>query len=107
MVETGHVTVSVSFLIIAASLYTRMMALSGVPQYLVGEIAGAGQGPYGFLACYILLVVIMGCFIDSRSILLIVLTPMLLIASGFDLHPIRSANRRVEKVGVSTCRSRG
>src|SRR3546814_349124 len=53
MVETGHVTVSVSFLIIAASLYTRMLALSGVPQYLVGEIAGAGLGPYGFLACYI------------------------------------------------------
>src|SRR3546814_792707 len=52
MVETGHVTVSVSFLIIAASLYTRMLALSGVPQYLVGEIAGAGLGPYGFLACY-------------------------------------------------------
>ncbi|MFC3677934.1 TRAP transporter large permease [Ferrovibrio xuzhouensis] len=88
MVETGHVTVSVSFLIIAASLYTRMLALSGVPQYLVGEIAGAGLGPYGFLACYILLVVIMGCFIDSSSILLIVLPLMLPIASGFDMNLI-------------------
>lgn len=86
MVETGHVTVSVSFLIIAASLYTRMLALSGVPQYLVGEIAGAGLGPYGFLACYILLVVILGCFIDSSSILLIVLPLMLPIASGFDMN---------------------
>jgi tripartite ATP-independent transporter DctM subunit len=86
MVETGHVTVSVSFLIIAASLYTRMLALSGVPQYLVEIIAGAGLGPYGFLACYILLVVILGCFIDSSSILLIVLPLMLPIASGFDMN---------------------
>ena len=86
MVETGHVTVSVSFLIIAASLYTRMLALSGVPQYLVEEIAGAGLGQYGFLACYILLVVAMGCFIDSSSILLIVLPLMLPIASGFGMN---------------------
>lgn len=86
MVETGHVTVSVSFLIIAASLYTRMLALSGVPQFLVEEIAGAGLGPLGFLACYILLVVLLGCFIDSSSILLIVLPLMLPIASGFDMN---------------------
>src|SRR3546814_7294399 len=96
MVETGHVTVSVSFLIIAASLYTRMLALSGVPQYLVGEIAGAGLGPYGFLACYILLVVIMGCFIDSSSILLIVLPLMLPIASGFAMNLIRSEEHTSE-----------
>src|SRR3546814_17801248 len=63
-----------------------MLALSGVPHVLVGEIAGAGRGPYGFLACYILLVVIMGCFIDSSSILLIVLPLMLPIASGFDMN---------------------
>src|SRR3546814_7989549 len=65
-----------------------MLALSGVPHVLVGEIAGAGRGPYGFLACYILLVVIMGCFIDSSSILLIVLPLMLPIASGFDMNLI-------------------
>lgn len=88
LVETGHVTVSVSFLIIAASLYTRMLALSGVPQFLVEEIAGSGFGPYGFLLCYIILVVLLGCFIDSSSILLIVLPLMLPIAAGFDMNLI-------------------
>lgn len=88
LVETGHVTVSVSFLIIGASLYTRMLALSGVPQFLVGEIGAAGFGPFAFLAIYILLIVILGCFIDSSSILLIVLPLMLPIASGFDMNLI-------------------
>jgi C4-dicarboxylate transporter DctM subunit len=88
LVETGHVTVSVSFLIIGASLYTRMLALSGVPQFMVGEISAAGFGPFAFLAIYILLVVILGCFIDSSSILLIVLPLMLPIASGFDMNLI-------------------
>lgn len=88
LVETGHVTVSVSFLIIAASLYTRMLAVSGVPQFLVEEIAGSGLGPLGFLAVYILLIVALGCFIDSSSILLIVLPLMLPIATGFDMNLI-------------------
>jgi len=88
LVETGHVTVSVSFLIIGASLYTRMLALSGVPQFMVGEISAAGFGPFAFLAIYILLIVILGCFIDSSSILLIVLPLMLPIASGFDMNLI-------------------
>lgn len=88
LVETGHVTVAVSFLIIGASLYTRMLALSGVPQFLVEEIVAAGFGPLGFLAIYIVLIVILGCFIDSSSILLIVLPLMLPIASGFDMNLI-------------------
>lgn len=88
LVETGHVTVAVSFLIIGASLYTRMLALSGVPQFLTGLIGEAGLGPFGFLAMYILLIVILGCFIDSSSILLIVLPLMLPIASGFDMNLI-------------------
>lgn len=88
LVETGHVTVAVSFLIIGASLYTRMLALSGVPQFLVEEIVAAGFGAMGFLAIYVVLVVILGCFIDSSSILLIVLPLMLPIASGFDMNLI-------------------
>ncbi len=88
LVETGHVTVAVSFLIIGASLYTRMLALSGVPQFLVEQISAAGLGPLAFLAVYILLVILLGCFIDSSSILLIVLPLMLPIASGFDMNLI-------------------
>jgi len=88
LVETGHVTVSVSFLIIGASLYTRMLALSGVPQFLVGMITGAGLGPLAFLLLYVILIIILGCFIDSSSILLIVLPLMLPIANGFDMNLI-------------------
>ena len=88
LTETGHVTVAVSFLIIGASLYTRMLALSGVPQFLVEGISHAGLGPLGFLFVYILLVIVLGCFIDSSSIMLIVLPLMLPIAMGFDMNLI-------------------
>ncbi len=88
LVETGHITVSVSFLIIGASLYTRMLALSGVPQYLVQVLQSAGLGSSGFLTAYSILIIILGCFIDSSSILLIVLPLMLPVAMGFDMNLI-------------------
>jgi len=53
LTETGHVTVAVSFLIICASIYTRMLAMSGMPQFLVESMAAAGLGQTAFLLLYV------------------------------------------------------
>ena len=88
LTETGHVTVSVSFLIICANIYTRMLAMSGTPQAMVEAMAGAGLGVTGFLLLYVLLILLLGTIIDSSSILLIVLPLMLPIAEQFGLNLI-------------------
>lgn len=86
LVETGHVTVSVSFLIICANIYTRMLAMSGTPQFLVETMANAGLGAYGFIAIYVFIVLLLGTIIDSSSIMLICLPLMLPIAETFQLN---------------------
>ena len=88
LTETGHVTVSVSFLIICASIYTRMLAMSGMPQFLVETMAQAGLGRTGFLLLYVAVVLALGTIIDSSSIMLIVLPLMLPIAQQFDMNLI-------------------
>jgi C4-dicarboxylate transporter DctM subunit len=88
LTETGHVTVAVSFLIICASIYTRMLAMSGTPQALVAWMAAAGLGVAAFLLLYVLLVLLLGTIIDSSSIMLIVLPLMLPIAQQFGLNLI-------------------
>ena len=88
LTETGHVTVSVSFLIICANVYTRMLAMSGTPQAMVGWMAAAGFGVAVFLLIYVLLVLLLGTVIDSSSILLIVLPLMLPVAEQFGLNLI-------------------
>ena len=88
LTETGHVTVSVSFLIICANIYTRMLAMSGTPQAAVEAMAAAGFGVTGFLLIYVLLILLLGTIIDSSSILLIVLPLMLPIAEQFNLNLI-------------------
>jgi hypothetical protein len=77
LIETGHVSVSVLFLIIAASLYSRMLALTGIPGAIGESITGAGLGPLAFVIAYIGVVLLLGCIIDSISIMLIVLPVVL------------------------------
>jgi C4-dicarboxylate transporter DctM subunit len=87
LVETGQITVSVLFLILAATFFSRMLALSGMPQSLAEFLLGGPFGPWGFLIAYIAVVIILGFLIDSVSIMLIML-PIALpvaIAADFDL----------------------
>ena len=83
LVETGHTTVSVLFLILAANIYGRMLALSGFPQSLGEIIGGTNLGFAGFLVLYVILVIIFGMFLDSISMMLILLPIVLPIVSAF------------------------
>lgn len=87
LVETGQITVSVLFLVMAASFFSRMLTLSGVPRAIADILLAGSLGPYGFLAIYVLLVIAMGCLIDSISIMLILLPIALPVAqaAGFDM----------------------
>ncbi|OUU79141.1 MAG: hypothetical protein CBC38_05195 [Gammaproteobacteria bacterium TMED78] len=71
--ETGQITVTILFLIISASTFSRMLTLSGLPADMGNLINSLGLGMAGFLFCYLLLLVILGTVLDSTSILLIIL----------------------------------
>ncbi len=83
MIETGKVSVSILFLILAANLYGRMLALSGLPQQTGDLLAALDLGFYGFMAMYVLVLVVLGMFLDSVSIMLIILPLVLAIVQGF------------------------
>jgi C4-dicarboxylate transporter, DctM subunit len=85
LVETGYVSVSVLFLIVAASLYSRMLALTGLPAAVTEAITTLGLGRWAFLAAYIAIVLVLGCIIDSVSIMLIMLPIVLPIARTFGM----------------------
>jgi tripartite ATP-independent transporter DctM subunit len=88
LVETGHVTASISLLIIAASLYSRMLALTGVPEAMGALFADAGLGPVGFLMVYVAIAVLLGTILDSSSILLILVPLALPVVDGFGMDLI-------------------
>ena len=86
-IETGHITAAVCFLIVAATMYSRMLALTGLPMAMTEWIVGLDVGIYGFLLFYIAVLVLLGTILDSSSILLITVPLALPVAQslGIDL----------------------
>ena len=56
LVETGQITVSIMFLIIAANIYSRLIALSGMPGVLETWVGTADLGFYALLIIYSIIV---------------------------------------------------
>ena len=79
--ETGQVTVIILFLIIAAGTFSRMLTLTELPQDIAAFLGGTGLGIAGFLAVYLVLLILLGTVLDSTSILLILL-PLALPVAG-------------------------
>jgi tripartite ATP-independent transporter DctM subunit len=87
LTETGSVSVGILILLVAAGFYSRMLSVAGVPEAISDLVKDAGLGPYGFLALYVLILLLMGMILDSSSILLIMTPVAVPIASslGFNL----------------------
>jgi len=88
LTDTGQITAAICFLIIAASMYSRMLSLSGLPAFLSTSIAASDMGYWGIILAYVLLLIVMGTILDSTSILLIVVPLFYPIMQTFEMHPI-------------------
>jgi len=73
MVETGYVTVSVLFLLLAARIFGQMLAMSNLPQQMSAFVAEAQLGLYGFALAFVVLAILLGTILDSVSIMVITL----------------------------------
>ena len=85
--DTGLITAAVSFLIISAQMYSRMLALSGVPAEFGNFVVNFDIGYWGVILTYVALVILMGTILDSSSIMLILVPLMLpvLVSMNVDL----------------------
>ena len=96
LVETGQITVSVLFLIMAATFFSRMLAMSGLPARAGRVVPRRADRSLRLPRSSIsLLVIVLGCLIDSISIMLILLPIALPVAAGGGFRPdlVRRADR--------------
>lgn len=73
LVQTGHTTAAICFLIIGASLYSRMLAFTGMPGWLGEAVLNAELSANGVVLAMIVVMVVLGTILDSSSIMLLVL----------------------------------
>jgi len=88
LVETGQVTVAILFVIIAANIYTRLIALSGLPAVLNDFVVGAHLSFFLLLLIYVLIIVLMGTMIDAVSIMLIMVPMFLPLVAPYQVNLI-------------------
>lgn len=85
MKQTGVISVSILLLLIAASFYSRMLSIAGLPNAIAGLVTGSGFGPLGFMFFYAVIILLMGMILDSTSILLIMVPIAAPIAAGLGI----------------------
>ena len=85
LVEAGHIVASILMLIVAATMYSRMLGISGLPNELGTWIAGADIGLYGILAIYVLVLIVLGTILDTTSIILIMVPLFLPVLAPFNV----------------------
>lgn len=80
-------TSSIFMVIIGTVLLAKMLALTGVPEVVTQWLLSMGAGQMGFIVMVVVLYLILGCFLDSISILLLTMPIIMPIARavGADL----------------------
>lgn len=72
LIETGHITASILFLITTASLYSRMLGFAGLPNELSALLEQYDLSFAQIMAIYVVLMLFLGTLLDTASIILIV-----------------------------------
>ncbi len=88
LLETGHITAAILFLITAASIYSRMLGLAGLPNQLQDLLAGSSASFWTIMLLYVLLMIFLGTILDTASIILIVVPLFLPLVEALDMSLI-------------------
>ena len=72
LVEVGQITAAILFLIITASMYSRMLGVAALPTLFSEWLTNLNLGMTGLMVIYVVLMVLLGTIIETASIILIV-----------------------------------
>jgi C4-dicarboxylate transporter, DctM subunit len=88
LLETGKATASIFFLLIAASMYSRMLTLSRLPTTITDWVIALDLAPILVILAFLVVLVVLGMILDSVSILLLTMPIMVPVALSLGYDPI-------------------
>ncbi|MGH7176830.1 MAG: TRAP transporter large permease [Tepidisphaeraceae bacterium] len=71
LIDTGYITASLILIIASAVMFSRFLAMSGIPTFLVGWVQGMHLGLTSVMLIYVVVVLALGTALDSTSTVLI------------------------------------
>lgn len=85
LVETGYITATILFLIISASMYSRMLGVAALPTVFGEWLNGFDLSLGKLMFIYVVLMVLLGTIIETASIILIVVPLFLVVLESFNV----------------------
>ncbi|WP_207457389.1 TRAP transporter large permease [Azospirillum sp. SYSU D00513] len=85
--ETAGLTGMIFFILIGASLFNYFLETTGLPNALIGLIQNSGLSPAVVLILIMLFYIVLGCFMDSMSMILLTVPFLAPVAQalGYDM----------------------
>jgi tripartite ATP-independent transporter DctM subunit len=91
VLAVGRTSAPLLLLLVTAQLYSRVLTMTGFTRSVQEMLLGSGLGPAGVLMLMILVWFILGCLIDSISIMLLTVPIFAPIAAALGFNPLAFA----------------
>ncbi len=88
LMGTAAITGVILFIIIGATTFSQILSFSGATNGLVGLVKEAGLSPWMVLGAMILMLLVLGCFVDQVSMMLITLPFFMPLVLHFGWDPL-------------------
>ncbi|RYH11352.1 TRAP transporter large permease [Tropicimonas sp. IMCC6043] len=79
---------SVGFLVLGATILAKSVSILGVPQQILEAVADSGLGAYTVLLIVVLIYLLLGCFFDGLSLMIMTLPVVFPLLTGLGFDPI-------------------
>jgi tripartite ATP-independent transporter DctM subunit len=86
--ETAGLTGMIFFILIGASLFNFFLENTGLPQLLIDQIRSVGLGPTMVMVLILLFYIVLGCFMDAMSMILLTVPLLAPVATELDFNLI-------------------
>ena len=103
ILETVSLSTVILFIVVASQTFSQILSFSGATQQTVAWVSGSAVGPTELLIGIILLLLILGCFVDQISMMMLTIPLVFPIASaaGIDLILLGTVYLLAMEIGLS------
>jgi tripartite ATP-independent transporter DctM subunit len=88
LLTSARVTISIGMLIAGAMVFNYVITAENIPKALAVMMRGYDLGPFGFLLLANIILLVLGCFLEGTTILLIIVPVMLPTALALGVDPV-------------------
>jgi len=88
LLSSARVTISIGILIAAAMVFNYVITVENIPKSLAVMMQGYELSPFTFLLLANLILLVLGCFLEGTTILLIIVPVLLPTAKALGIDPV-------------------